>query len=44
LPRNSDRITLTRREVPVPATFPFDGEELVPFRAGSTVGWSVEVA
>jgi dihydroorotase len=43
LPRNTDRITLTRCEVPVPATFPFDGEELVPFRAGSTVGWSVEV-
>jgi dihydroorotase len=43
LPRNTDRITLTRREVSVPATFPFDGEELVPFRAGGTVGWSVEV-
>jgi dihydroorotase len=44
LPRNTDRITLTRREVPVPATFPFDGDTLVPFRAGTSVAWSAEDA
>jgi len=40
LPRNADRITLTRREWSVPDVFPFDGETLVPFRAGTTVAWT----
>jgi dihydroorotase len=44
LPRNTDRITLTHREVPVPATYPFDGDTLVPFRAGASVAWSAEDA
>jgi len=39
LPRNTDHITLTRREWPVPELFPFDGETLVPFRAGEMVVW-----
>ncbi len=42
LPRNKDRITLRRREVSVPATFPFDGDALVPFRAGASVAWIIE--
>ncbi len=39
LPRNTDRITLTRRQWSVPDTFPFDGEILVPFRAAGRVEW-----
>ena len=41
LPRNNDRITLTRRQWPVPDAFPFDGDTLVPLRAGSAVEWAV---
>ncbi|MEO8733027.1 MAG: dihydroorotase, partial [Flavobacteriales bacterium] len=41
LPRNTDHITLVRRELHVPEVFPFDGETVVPFRAGGTVAWSV---
>ncbi|MFN6178573.1 MAG: hypothetical protein ACK46G_13680 [Flavobacteriales bacterium] len=44
LPRNTDRITLTRREWPVPDAFPFDGDTVVPFRAGASVAWSTEAA
>lgn len=44
LPRNTDRITLTRHELPVPATYPFDGDTLVPFRAGASVAWNAETA
>jgi len=40
LPRNTDRITLIRRERTVPGSFPFDGDTLIPFRAGAQVAWS----
>jgi dihydroorotase len=39
LPKNQDRITLTDDPLPVPATLPFAGSELVPMRAGETIGW-----
>ena len=39
LPRNAGTITLLREAVPVPETVGRGGQELVPFRAGATVGW-----
>ena len=39
VPRNVGRIALTRSEWTVPASYPFGGDELVPLRAGGTVGW-----
>ena len=39
VPRNAGRITLARSEWTVPASYPFGGDELVPLRAGGTVGW-----
>jgi len=44
LPRNIDRITLTRRAWSVPDAFPFDGDTVIPFRAGGTVAWSATAA
>ncbi len=44
LPRNHGRITLQRRPQAVPATLPLGEEQLVPLRAGETVGWSVVAA
>ena len=39
LPRNAGTITLLREAVPVPETVGRGGQDLVPFRAGATVGW-----
>ena len=39
VPRNAGRIALERSEWTVPARYPFGGDELVPLRAGGTVGW-----
>ncbi|MBS0373344.1 MAG: dihydroorotase [Proteobacteria bacterium] len=39
LPRHADTITLRREPWPVPASYPFGAETLVPFRAGESVGW-----
>ena len=39
VPRNTGQITLERTEWPVPASYAFGGDELVPLRAGGTVGW-----
>ncbi|MCA8974274.1 MAG: dihydroorotase [Planctomycetes bacterium] len=41
LPRNPGQITLARIETPVPATFPFGDDVLVPMRAGETTRWQV---
>lgn len=42
LPRNADRITLVRRPGVVPPILPYGGEEdLVPFRAGENLAWSL---
>lgn len=44
LPRNTERITLSREAWTVPGAFPFDGETLVPFRAVAAVEWSARPA
>lgn len=41
LPRSRDAVTLVRREAAVPATLPYAGAELVPFRAGETLAWGI---
>ncbi|MCB9682337.1 MAG: dihydroorotase [Alphaproteobacteria bacterium] len=41
LPRATDAVTLVREPAPVPEAFPFAGGEVVPLRAGGTVGWRV---
>jgi dihydroorotase len=43
LPRNADKVTLTRQSWTVPGEYPFDGRPVVPVRAGETVGWRVGV-
>jgi dihydroorotase len=42
LPRNRDKITLTRKKVSIPESFPFGDEECVPFRAGGELLWSLD--
>jgi dihydroorotase len=39
VPRNAGWITLERSEWTVQESYPFGGDELVPLRAGGTVGW-----
>jgi dihydroorotase len=39
VPRNDGSITLAREDWAVPASYPFGSDELVPLRAGSTIGW-----
>ena len=39
LPRNAGTVTLLRQPTPVPDRFPFGADELVPLRAGETLGW-----
>jgi dihydroorotase len=39
LPRNTEQITLVKESWVVPESLPFDGGELVPLRAGQSVGW-----
>ena len=39
LPRNEGRITLVRTPWEVPRSYPFGTEEVVPLRAGESVGW-----
>jgi dihydroorotase len=41
LPYNSDRITLEKSGVRVPAELPFGADKLVPFRAGEVVTWRI---
>jgi len=42
LPRNADKVTLRRQPWTVPNEYPFDGEPVVPLRAGETLAWRVE--
>ena len=44
LPRNEQKVRLIKKDTPVPKVVPFGDEELVPFRAGKTVSWTVETA
>ena len=39
VPRNEGSITLVRQQWSVPPSYPFGGDELVPLRAGGTIGW-----
>lgn len=39
LPRNSGTLTLRRQPTPVPESFPFGAEDLIPLRAGETLNW-----
>ncbi|MFZ1643498.1 MAG: dihydroorotase [Candidatus Contendobacter sp.] len=39
LPRNTGTVTLHRRSTPVPDSFLFGADELIPLRAGETLGW-----
>jgi dihydroorotase len=42
LPRNPGSLTLVRRDRRMPASYPYPGGEIVPFRAGATVPWQLE--
>ncbi|MEM6292322.1 MAG: dihydroorotase [Myxococcota bacterium] len=42
LPRNATKVRLFRDDQPVPARMPLGDTELIPLRAGGTVGWRVE--
>jgi dihydroorotase len=42
LPRNDERITLVRSPWTVPATYPFGAAEIVPLRAGDSIGWQLQ--
>jgi dihydroorotase len=39
LPRNDGHVVLERADWSVPPSYPFGDEELVPLRAGGTIGW-----
>jgi len=41
LPRNVDQITLLKESWIVPASLPFDGDVLVPLRAGQALSWKL---
>jgi dihydroorotase len=41
LPRNNEKITLLREPWTVPQSLAFDGEELIPFRAGGQIEWRI---
>jgi dihydroorotase len=42
LPRNSTHITLVREDWTPPASYAFGDAELVPFRAGESIGWRLQ--
>jgi dihydroorotase len=41
LARNTEQITLVKESWVVSASLPFDGVELVPLRAGQSIGWKL---
>ena len=41
LPRNTETLTLRREHWEVPQALPYDGDELVPLRAGERIAWRV---
>ncbi len=43
LPRNTDKVTLEKKEWQVPATVGFGEHQLVPLRAGEKMKWKLEV-
>ncbi|MET0346464.1 MAG: dihydroorotase [Casimicrobiaceae bacterium] len=42
LSRNAGTVTLKRARWQVPIDYPFDGDRLVPLRAGETLGWQLQ--
>jgi len=44
LPRNEERITLVKQPWTVPASYPFGDGQLVPLRAGESIGWRLDGA
>lgn len=44
LPRNTDKITLSKTSWQVPEKLPFGTDELIPLRAGQTLTWKMEEA
>ncbi|MGK0476616.1 MAG: dihydroorotase, partial [Oleispira sp.] len=42
LPRNTDTITLNRKDWTVPSEMVFAGDVIVPIKAGETIRWQVE--
>lgn len=42
LPRNTEQITLVKESWKVPESLPFDGDTLVPLRAGQTLAWKLQ--
>lgn len=41
LPRNMDTITLVKQSWQVPDSYPYDGDVLVPLRAGAEIAWKL---
>ncbi len=41
LPKNEERITLSRNPWPVPQSFAFGDDELIPLRAGGQIKWRI---
>jgi dihydroorotase len=44
LPRNMETITLVREPWNVPASYPFDGDSLIPLKAGDRIAWRMQTA
>ncbi len=42
LPRHGDKITLRKQAWQVPESYPYDGGELVPLRAGESIAWKMD--
>jgi dihydroorotase len=42
LPRNTEQVTLVKESWQVPSSYPYDGDVLVPFRAGEMVKWKLK--
>ncbi|MEF1228102.1 dihydroorotase [Vibrio fortis] len=42
VPRNTDTVTLTKKEWNVAETMPFGSDIVVPIRGGETIGWTVK--
>lgn len=41
LPRNVEQVTLSKENWHVPESYPYDGDVLVPLRAGQTIAWKM---
>ncbi len=41
LPRSSEQVTLVKESWKVPESYPYDGDVLVPLRAGESIAWKV---